>query len=41
MTRRERFEQNWPKVKSLMAALESYQIYYLDPQPYNIVFPKE
>ena len=37
---RERFEQNWPKVKSLMAALESYQIYYLDPQPYNIVFPK-
>lgn len=38
---RERFEQNWPKVKLLMAALESYQIYYLDPQPYKIVFPKE
>jgi hypothetical protein len=38
---RERFERNWPAVKSLMSALESYQIYYLDPQPNNIVFPKE
>ncbi len=37
----ERFERNWPAVKSLTAALESYQIYYLDPQPNNIVFPKE
>ena len=35
----ERFEGNWPKVKKLLAALESYQIYYLDPQPHNIVFP--
>ena len=25
----------------LMAALESYQIYYLDPQPHNIVFPAD
>ena len=38
---RELFEQNWPTVKLLMAALESYQIYYLDPKPYNIVFPDE
>jgi hypothetical protein len=36
---RERFEENWPAVKSLMATLESYQIYYLDPQPHNITFP--
>jgi hypothetical protein len=36
---RERFEHNWPKVLSLLAALESFQIYYLDPQPGNITFP--
>jgi hypothetical protein len=35
----ERFGSNWPVVKSLMATLESYQIYYLDPTPSNIVFP--
>lgn len=38
---RERFEHNWPAVKSLLSALESYQIYYLDPQPNNIVFQKD
>jgi len=36
---RERFEHNWPAVKSLLQAFESFQIYYLDPTPYNIVFP--
>ena len=36
----ELFEGNWPAVKSLMAALESFQIYYLDPKPHNIVFPR-
>lgn len=34
------FGTNWPEVKSLMAALESFQIYYLDPTPSNIVFRK-
>ena len=33
------FGNNWPAVKSLLAALESFQIYYLDPKPHNIVFP--
>jgi hypothetical protein len=36
----ERFEGNWPRVKTLLEALESFQIYYLDPTPYNIVFPR-
>jgi hypothetical protein len=31
------FGKNWPDVKSLLAALESFQIYYLDPKPQNIV----
>ncbi len=35
----ELFDENWPTVKSLLAALESFQIYYLDPKPHNIVFP--
>ncbi len=35
----ERFERHWPKVKALLEALESFQIYYLDPSPYNIVIP--
>lgn len=35
----EEFGDDWPKVKSLMAALESYLIYYLDPRPHNIVLP--
>ena len=35
----EMFGDNWPAVQSLMSALESYQIYYLDPKPHNIVFP--
>jgi hypothetical protein len=34
------FENHWPAVKSLMAALESMLIYYLDPKPHNIVFPR-
>jgi hypothetical protein len=33
------FEHNGPAVKSLLAALESYQIYYLDPRRGNIAFP--
>lgn len=37
---RELFDDNWPAVKSLLSALESFQIYYLDPKPQNIVFPK-
>jgi len=36
----ERFGKNWPAVQSLMLTLESYQIYYLDPSPSNIVFPR-
>ena len=44
---RELFGDNWPRVRSLLAALESYQIYYpqpynsITPKPYNIVFPKD
>ena len=34
---REMFGEDWPTVQSLMRALESYQIYYLDPKPHNIV----
>ncbi len=33
------FGKNWPSVKYLMAELESYRIFYLDPKPHNIVFP--
>lgn len=37
---REQFgEENWKSVQRLMSALESFQIYYLDPRPHNIVFP--
>jgi hypothetical protein len=35
----ERFEHHWPEVKRLLETLESYQIYYLDPQRGNITFP--
>jgi len=35
----ERFEHNWPAVKSLMATLESFGIYYADPKRGNITFP--
>lgn len=35
----ELFGDNWPLVLNLMATLESIGIYYLDPQPGNIVFP--
>ncbi len=38
---KEQFGRNWPRVKALMAELESYQIYYLDPKPHNIVFPSD
>jgi hypothetical protein len=37
---RDNFGHNWQKVKGVIATLESYQIYYLDPSPRNIVFPK-
>ena len=36
---RENFGGNWPAVKALLSDLESFQIYYLDPKPHNIVFP--
>jgi hypothetical protein len=32
------FQHHWPEVQNLMASLESIGIYYLDPQPSNIVF---
>lgn len=32
-------EENWRSVQRLMSALESFQIYYVDPRPHNIVFP--
>jgi hypothetical protein len=39
---REQFgEDNWRAVQRLMSALESFQIYYLDPRPHNIVFPDQ
>jgi hypothetical protein len=38
---RELFEDNWPAAKMVMAALESFLIFYLDPKPYNIVFPRK
>jgi hypothetical protein len=34
---REMFGEDWPAVQSLMRALESDQIYYLDPKPHSIV----
>lgn len=37
---REQFgDENWEAVRRLLSALESFQIYYLDPRPHNIVFP--
>jgi hypothetical protein len=36
---RELFQHYWPRVKQLMASLESIGIYYLDPQLDNIKFP--
>lgn len=32
------FGKNWPTVRMLMAELETYLIYYLDPKPHKIVF---
>jgi hypothetical protein len=34
----ELFEDQWPQVRSLLAALEQYGIYYLDAKPGNIMF---
>ena len=34
----ELFAHHWPEVRQLLATLESFGIYYLDPQPANIVF---
>jgi hypothetical protein len=36
---KELFRHHWPKVKMLMASLESIGIYYLDPQLDNIKLP--
>jgi hypothetical protein len=36
---RELFGDNRPAAQSLMASLESFLIFYLDPKPHNIVFP--
>ena len=33
------FEDNWPRVQTLLSQLESMLIFYLDPKPHNIVFP--
>jgi hypothetical protein len=34
----ELFEDRWPEVRLLLAALERYGIYYLDAKPGNIMF---
>lgn len=34
----ELFEGNWPRVKRLLADLESIRLFYLDPKPGNIEF---
>ena len=34
----EEFGRHWPEVCQLLATLESFGIYYLDPRPSNIVF---
>lgn len=36
---RELFQHHWSEVKLLLNALESFQIYYLDPKRGNITFP--
>lgn len=33
-----RYDDRWPKVKSLLRALERFGIYYQDPKPGNIMF---
>ena len=38
---RELFGDNWEAAQSLMESLESFLIFYLDPKPHNIVFPKD
>lgn len=32
------FGENWPRVQTILETLESFQIYYLDPRPGNIMF---
>ena len=32
------FEENWPKVRSLLFSLQRYGIYYYDAKPANIMF---
>jgi hypothetical protein len=39
--RRELFEDRWPEVKSALAALEQYGIFYVDAKPGNIMFGDE
>ncbi|MBX7164956.1 MAG: hypothetical protein K1X74_01285 [Pirellulales bacterium] len=34
----ELFGDNWPRVLKLLDDLRSYQLYYHDPKPWNIVF---
>lgn len=34
------FGENWPRVKAILQTLESFQIYYLDPRPANIMFER-
>jgi hypothetical protein len=37
----ELFGEKWPKVRSILAALRGYGIYYLDASPKNIRFPED
>lgn len=32
------FGENWQRVQAVLETLESFQIYYLDPRPGNIMF---
>jgi hypothetical protein len=32
------FGEKWPRVQAILETLESFQIYYLDPRPGNIMF---
>ncbi len=37
--KREQFEDRWPKVKAILAALEELDIYMVDVSPTNVAFP--
>ncbi len=37
----DRFEDHWPEVKSLLASLRQFGIYYYDAKPANIRFEDE